>query len=141
MKRTVLIYGLSLAGLILALKFLEYRYLIRELSIEFYLGAVALGFTALGVWAGLRLTSTKTKIIRQKYFEFNEAEFNRLGLSKRELEVLKLMAQGLSNQEIADTLFVSHNTIKTHISNLFLKLDVKRRTQAIQKGKELMLIA
>lgn len=74
-------------------------------------------------------------------FILNETELQRLGISKREHEVLELIAKGLSNQEIADKLFVSLNTIKTHTSNLFLKLEVSRRTQAIQKAKELRLIA
>ena len=114
--------------------------MVRDLSLEFYLGVVALVFTAVGIWAGLRLTRPKTKVIVQKDFTFNEEEFNRLGISKRELEVLELMAQGLSNQEIADKLFVSLNTVKTHSANLFIKLDAKRRTQAVQRAKDLQLI-
>jgi ATP/maltotriose-dependent transcriptional regulator MalT len=73
-------------------------------------------------------------------FQLNEALLAQTGISKREYEVLELMAQGLSNQEIAEKLFVSLNTVKTHTSNLFVKLDAKRRTQAIQKAKELGLI-
>ncbi|GCC52842.1 helix-turn-helix transcriptional regulator [Chryseotalea sanaruensis] len=114
--------------------------MVKDLTIEFYLGVVATIFTAVGIWTGLKLTRTKTKVVVQTEFTFNEIELNRLGISKRELEVLTLMAQGLSNQEIADKLFVSLNTIKTHSSNLFLKLEVNRRTQAIQKAKALSLI-
>lgn len=140
MRRTILLYSLALAALLFLLQWLQFGYMVRDLSLEFYLGVVAIVFTAVGIWAGLRLTRPKTKVIVQKDFTFNEEEFNRLGISKRELEVLELMAQGLSNQEIADKLFVSLNTIKTHSANLFIKLDAKRRTQAVQKAKDLQLI-
>jgi NarL family two-component system response regulator LiaR len=140
MKRTILVYGLSLAALISLLKFLEYRLFVRDLSIEFYVGIVAVMFTILGVWVGLKLTRKKTIIITNANFQFDESRLEKAGISKREYEVLELMARGFSNQEIADKLFVSLNTIKTHSSNLFLKLEAKRRTQAIQKAKELNLI-
>lgn len=133
-------YGLALAVLIFLLKFLEYRLFVRDLSMEFYVGIIAVMFTILGVWAGLKLTRRKTIIITNPHFQFDESRLERLGISKREYEVLELMAKGLSNQEIADKLFVSLNTVKTHTSNLFLKLDARRRTQAIQKAKELQLI-
>jgi two-component system, NarL family, response regulator LiaR len=140
MKRTIILYGLSLATLLFLMQWLQFGFMIRDLSLEFYLGVVAVVFTAIGIWAGLKLTQPKTKVVLQSDFSFNEAECNRLGISKRELEVLQLMAEGFSNQEIADKLFVSLNTVKTHSSNLFIKLEVKRRTQAIQRSKELMLI-
>jgi NarL family two-component system response regulator LiaR len=138
-KKTILIYGLAMALFIFLLKYLEYRLLIHDLSTEIYVGIIAVTFTVLGVWAGLRLTRKKV-IVTNGNFIFNENELQRLGISKREYEVLELVARGLSNQEIADKLFVSLNTVKTHTSNLFLKLDVSRRTQAIQKAKELRLI-
>jgi two-component system, NarL family, response regulator LiaR len=140
MKRTILIYGLSLAVLIFLLKFIEYRFLVRDLSLEFYIGAIAIFFTVLGVWAGLKLTKKKIIVITNPHFQFDQSRIDSLGISKREYEVLELMAKGLSNQEIADKLFVSLNTVKTHSSNLFLKLEVSRRTQAVQKAKELQLI-
>lgn len=140
LKRTIIIYGLTLAALIFLLKFLEYRLFVRDLSIEFYVGIVAVMFTVLGVWAGLKLTKRKTIIVTNPAFRFDESKLEQLGISKREYEVLELMSKGHSNQEIADKLFVSLNTIKTHSSNLFLKLEAKRRTQAIQKAKELNLI-
>ena len=142
MKKTILLYGLALALLVFILKFVEYRFFVRDLSLEFYIGLIAVLFTGVGIWSGIKLTSKKvivTTVPAQPY-ELNEAELKRLGISKREHEVLELMAQGLSNQEIADKLFVSLNTIKTHTSNLFLKLETKRRTQAVQKAKELRLI-
>lgn len=140
MKRTILLYGIALAALLFLLQWLQFSFFVRDLSLEFYLSVVAAVFTAVGIWAGLKLTRSKTKVIIQSDFTFNEEELNRLGISKRELEVLQLMASGLSNQEIADKLFVSLNTVKTHSANLFVKLDAKRRTQAIQKAKELSLI-
>lgn len=140
MKRTIILYGLALATLIGLLKFLEYRLFVRDMSIEFYVGIVAIMFTVLGVWAGLKITRKRTVVFTNPNFQFNESRLEQLGISKREYEVLELMAKGLSNQEIADKLFVSLNTIKTHTSNLFLKLEAKRRTQAIQRAKELELI-
>jgi two-component system, NarL family, response regulator LiaR len=130
MWRTILIYGLALAGLTALLKFFEYKYIVRDLSLEFYLGLVAVFFTAMGIWAGLKLTSKKVQPVLVSSIEVDQKRIESLGLSKREIEVLELIAQGLSN-----------NTVKTHSSNLFLKLDVKRRTQAVQKAKELRIIA
>ena len=139
MKRTVILYGLVLASLVFLLKYFEYRLIVRDLSMEFYVGLVALVFTGLGIWAGLKLTRQRIITVGPEFI-LNQSELVQLGISKREHEVLALMAQGLSNQEIADKLFVSLNTVKTHSSNLFLKLNASRRTQAIQKAKELRLI-
>ncbi|MEJ0030255.1 MAG: helix-turn-helix transcriptional regulator [Bacteroidota bacterium] len=137
MRRTVIIYGLSLAALIFVLKQLQFRYLMRDLSIEFYMGLLAVIFTAVGIWAGLRLTRKKIVTVPISNFQFDPSRIEKLGISKREHEVLELMARGLTNQEIADKLFVSVNTIKTHTANLFSKLDVKRRTQAVQRGERI----
>ncbi|MEQ8363284.1 MAG: LuxR C-terminal-related transcriptional regulator [Cyclobacteriaceae bacterium] len=139
MKKTIFLYGLALAVLVLIMRMIEYRFLVRDLTLEFYIGLVALFFTALGIWVGLRFTRKKVVVIGPE-FHFNEKEQIQRSISKRELEVLELMAQGLANQEIADQLFVSLNTVKTHSSNLFSKLEVSRRTQAIQKAKKLNLI-
>ncbi len=139
MRKTIILYGVALAALTGILKFIEYRFIVRDLSLEFYLGVVAVLFAGLGVWAGQRLTRRKV-VIATPDFKLNEPELQRLGISKREYEVLELMAQGLSNQEIADKLFVSLNTIKTHSSNLFVKLDARRRTQAVRRAKELGLL-
>ena len=144
MRKTILLYGLALAALILLLKIIEYRFFARDLSLEFYLGVVAVLFTILGAWVGLRLTSRNHNkgmmAIPAVDFVPKEDILKRTGISKREYEVLELMAKGNSNQEIADKLFVSLNTVKTHSSNLFVKLDAKRRTQAIQRAKELFLL-
>ena len=142
-----IIYGLSLAALLLLLKWLEWRFIIVEHAFEVYAVAIALIFTAFGIWLAVRLVTPKTKTVvveKQVFvnpnFVLNEAALNEMRLSPRELEVLQLMANGLSNQQIAERLFVSLNTIKTHTSNLFLKLEVERRTQAIDKAKRLSLI-
>lgn len=139
MARTVLLYGVSLAVLIALLKVVEYRFLVRDLSLEVYIGLVAVLFTALGIWVGPRLTRKKIIVVRPD-FVLDKSALDRLGISKREHEVLELMARGHSNQEIAEKLFVSVNTVKTHLANLFLKLEVNRRTQAVQKAKDLRLI-
>ncbi len=128
MRKTILIYAIALAALTGILKFIEYRFFVRDLSLEFYLGVVAILFAGLGVWAGLRLTRRKV-VIANPDFKLNEPELQRLGISKR-----------VSNQEIADKLFVSLNTVKTHSSNLFMKLDARRRTQAVRRAKEFGLL-
>ncbi|MDQ7948185.1 MAG: response regulator transcription factor [Pedobacter sp.] len=146
-QQTIL-YGLSLAALALLLRWLEFRLLILNHSFEIYAGIIAVIFTLLGIWLALKLSRPKieTKIIERPLivnstaFIFNKTFAQQLGLSKREIEVLQLMAKGLSNQEIADQLFVSLNTIKTHSSRLFEKLEVKRRTQAIEMAKKHALI-
>ncbi len=128
-----------MAALIGLMKFIEYRYLVRDFSTEFYVGLVAVMFTAIGIWAGFRLTKKKVVVVGAP-FTLDEEKLRELGISKREHEVLELIASGLSNQEIADKLFVSINTVKTHSSSLFLKLNASRRTQAIQKAKALRLL-
>lgn len=140
MKKTIALYGVALAVLVFLLRFLEYRYLVRDLSMEFYLSVVAVLFTTVGVWMGLKLTRKKVTVSDNRPFVNNDEVLKERGISSREYEVLMLMAQGYSNQEIADKLFVSLNTIKTHSTNLFSKLDARRRTQAVQKAKELGLI-
>lgn len=142
MRKTILLYALLLALLIFLLKVLEYKFFVRDLSLEFYIGVVALLFTGLGIWVGLKLTRKKNAMPPPvgESFVPNESALQQIGISPREYEVLQGMAQGFSNQEIADKLFLSINTVKTHTSNLFIKLDARRRTQAIQKAKALGLI-
>ena len=141
MKKSVFIYGSLLAVLIILLRILEYRFFVRDLSFEIYVSIIAFIFTFFGVWLGYKLINRKKEIIyKNKPVEIDQNAIKELGLSKRELEVLQQMSSGLSNQEIADTLFVSLNTIKTHVSNLFGKLNADRRTQAIQKAQELNII-
>src|SRR5688572_21841191 len=149
-NKTILFYGLLLAAMLFLLKWLELRFVILNHALEIYIGSIALIFTLLGIWLALKLSKPKVKTVvveKEIYrtntadFKLNEEEMTKLGLSKRELEVLQLMAEGLSNQEISERLFVSVSTVKTHTTRLFEKLDVKRRTQAIEKGKRLSLIA
>lgn len=148
-NKAILTYSISLALLLFLLKWLELRFIIFDHAFEVYIGAIAMIFTSLGIWLALKLTRPKVKTVvieKEVYinnnnaFILNEGEVARLGLSKRELEVLQLMAEGFSNREIAERLFVSLNTIKTHTSKLFEKMDVKRRTQAIEKAKRASLI-
>ena len=139
LRKSIILYGLAMAALFGILKFAEYRFFVRDLSLELYLGLVAVLFIALGVWVGRRLTRVKI-INTESEFTIDDAALKRLGITKREYEVLGLIAQGLSNNEIADRLFVSTSTVKTHLSNLFIKLDASRRTQALQKAKELQII-
>ena len=146
--RSIIIYGSSLAALLFLLKWLEWRFIIVNYAFEIYAGFIAVIFTALGIWLALKLSKPKTTILTVEKgirasannFVLNERALNEMGISKRELEVLVLMAHGLSNQEIAQRLFVSLNTIKTHSSKVFEKLEVQRRTQAIEKAKRLSLI-
>ncbi len=137
MKKTIILYGLALAALVFLLEYFEYRFLVRDLSTEFYILIIAVLFTGLGLWLGQKLTGPKTVPVS---FQKNEKALDYLGISERELEVLILVSEGLSNQEIAGRLFVSINTVKTHLSKLYEKLEVKRRTQAVEKAKSLKLI-
>lgn len=136
LAKPVSLYALALASGAFALEWLEYQYVTRAFATEIYIVLIALAFTGLGIWAGYRLTP-KTAALP---FERNEAARKSLGLTDREFEVLERLAAGDANKEIARTLDVSPNTIKTHIASLFQKLEVERRTQAIQKARELRLI-
>ena len=145
MKKHILIYGLCGGMLIVLLKLIEYRFLVVQHSIEIYGGLIALLFAVLGIWLGLKLTrKTETIVVKEVFvaqtFTLNETRLRELGITRRELEILELIAGGLSNREIAEKLFVSENTVKTHSSRLFDKLGAKRRTQAVQMGKALGVI-
>ena len=151
MKKTVLGYGILAGVLIALLKLVEYRYLVIEHSLEIYGGIIAALFAALGIWLGLKLTKTRV-VTREVHvpvevlvpvggpFQRNEKRLEELGITARELEILEAMAAGLSNREIAERLFVSENTVKTHAGRVFDKLAAKRRTQAVQLAKEAGLI-
>ena len=147
MKKQILIYGLCGGVLIVLLKLVEYRFLVVEHSVEIYGGLIALVFAVLGIWLGLKLTNRKETIVVKEVqvsaaqtFALNQARLQELKITRRELEILELIAGGLSNREIAERLFVSENTVKTHSSRLFDKLSAKRRTQAVQLAKEFGLI-
>ncbi len=145
--RDILIYGVCGGVLVTVLKLTEYRFLVVEHSVEIYSALVAALFAGLGIWLGLTLTRKKPEVIIKEVpapvagpFVVNEARVDELGITPRELEILGLIAAGLSTREIAARLFVSENTVKTHSSRLFEKLGAKRRTQAVQKGKAARLI-
>ena len=153
MKKTVLLYGLLGGVLVAVLKMVEYRFLIIEHSFEIYGGIIAAIFSAVGIWLGLKLTRPRETVITREVpvevrvlvptggpFVRNQARVDQLGLTPRELDILEAMAAGLSNREIAERLFVSENTVKTHAGRVFDKLAAKRRTQAVQLAKEAGLI-
>lgn len=148
--RSILLYGCSLAVLLFLLKWFQWKFVIIENAIEIYVGLIALFFTILGAWVAKQLTRpvTKTIIVEKEIhlppadaFIRNEAELEKLNLTGREWDVLQLMATGKSNAEIAGSLFLSVSTVKTHVSNIFVKMDVKSRTQAMEKAKRLKIIA
>ena len=153
-NKAVIIYSVSLAFLLFLLKWLELRFIIFDHSFEIYIGFIAIIFTGLGIWLAVRLSKPKPDshrvervvvekevyIHRNENFVRNTSLVAQLELSKRELEILGLLAQGHSNREIAAKLFVSVSTVKTHIQNLFEKLDVKRRIQAVEKARRLSLV-
>ena len=155
MKRHVLIFGLVGGLLIAILRYTEYRFVVIEYSVEIYGALVAVLFASFGVWLGLRITRRR-EVIREKIvvrevliaaaapavepFAPNTAQQAALGITARELEILTLIARGLSNREIATQLFVSENTVKTHCARTFAKLGAARRTQAVQRGKDLGLL-
>jgi len=147
MKKTVILYGILGGVLIAVLKAIEYRWLVVEHSVEIYGAIVAALFAALGIWLGLKLTRNKETIVVQEVlvpaptsFTIDDKKRTALGITPRELEILQLIAAGLSNKEIAERVNVSQNTVKTHSSRVFDKLGARRRTQAVQLGKELRLI-
>jgi DNA-binding NarL/FixJ family response regulator len=147
MGRHVLLFGLLAGILIAGLRLIEYRWLVLQHSVEIYGALVAAIFSAVGIWLGRRLTRRPEKVVIQEVlvpaparFIRDEHKLTALGITPRELEVLQLIAEGLSNREIAERVHVSENTVKTHSSRVFDKLGARRRTQAVQLGKELRLI-
>jgi DNA-binding CsgD family transcriptional regulator len=147
MKRHILIYGLVGGVLIALLKWSEYRFLVLEHSMEVYGGLIAATFAVLGIWLGVKLTGKQKEIIVKEVpvaagqpFVPDERKREHLSITPREMEILQLIAKGMSNREIADKLFVSENTVKTHSSRVFDKLGARRRTQAVQLGKEFGLL-
>jgi len=147
MKRHVLMYGLIGGILIALLQWTEYQFTVVEYSLEIYGGLIAATFAVLGIWLGLKLTAKRQTIVVKEVsvpaegpFVPDERKREDLRVTRRELEILELIAQGLSNREIAEKLFVSESTVKTHSSRVFDKLGARRRTQAVQLGKEFGLL-
>lgn len=134
MTRTIILWSLVLAAGAFVLQWLQYQYLVRLFSEQIYIAVVGTAFAAGGVWAGWKLTS------RPVPFAQNDAARASLGLTGQEMKVLEKLAEGQSNKEIARTLGLSPNTVKTHIANLFAKLGVVRRSQAVAKARGLHLI-
>jgi DNA-binding CsgD family transcriptional regulator len=146
-RKHVLLYGLLGGVLIAGLRVIEYRWLVVEHSVEIYGALVAAVFASVGIWLGLGLTRHRTTVVVREVtvpaplnFVRDEGKLDSLGITPRELEILELIAAGLSNKEIAERVHVSENTVKTHSSRVFDKLGARRRTQAVQLGKELRLI-
>jgi DNA-binding CsgD family transcriptional regulator len=147
MTRQVVLWGAAGGVLIALLKVIEYKHFVHEYPSGMYGGLVALIFTAIGLYLGLKWTRAREIVIVKEVpargggpFVLNESSLRDIGLTRREHEILGLIAQGLSNREIGEKLFVSENTVKTHSSRLFVKMEVNRRVQAVQRGKDLGLI-
>jgi DNA-binding CsgD family transcriptional regulator len=144
------LYGLLLAALVFGLKWLQWKFLVVDISLEVYIGVIAAFFTILGIWMARLMIKPKVETIviekvipvhRSDDHTINHTELKKLGLTSREYEILELLTKGCSNAEIAGSLFLSLSTVKTHVSNLFVKMDVKSRTQAIEKAKRLKIVA
>ncbi|MCC5929143.1 MAG: response regulator transcription factor [Cyclobacteriaceae bacterium] len=147
--RHILIYSFMLAILVGLLKWFQWKFLIVDNAIDIYIGLIAVFFTLLGIWIATQLTRPRVeKVIVEKEifvpitdeFTINKTELDKLNLTKREYEILQLITKGHSNADIASLLFLSLSTVKTHTSNLFVKMNVKRRTQAIEKAKRLQIV-
>lgn len=136
MARTIILYALALALAAGALEWLEYRHVTRAFSTEMYVALLAIGFVALGIWVGQRLTPRPAPA----EFRRNDEAIRSLGLTPRECEILALLASGESNKEMARSLDISPNTVKTHVARVYEKLEVERRVQAIEKARWLALI-
>lgn len=151
MRRTVLVFGAIGGALVAALRLIEYRFLVVEHSMEVYGGLVAVVFAGLGLWLGQTVASRRHREARgvvgeappsaRASFARNVARQAELGITAREMEILELIAAGLSNREIGERLFVSENTVKTHSGRLLDKLGARRRTHAVQRGRDEGLIA
>ena len=133
------------------MRYVEYRFLVVSHSVEIYAALIAAGFAAIGIWLGRTITGRKVEVrevtvevpvpAASTPFVADQERIEALGITPRELEVLNLIAEGLSNKEMAVRLFVSENTVKTHASRVFDKLGASRRTQAVQFAKSQRLIA
>jgi len=147
-SRHIILYGLFMAILVFILKWLQWKYLIADNSSDIYIGLIAFFFTLLGTWIATQLAKPKiqTVIVEKEVYltrpddiTINETELKNLSLTTREYEVLQLLTRGYTNAEVAEKLFLSLSTVKTHVSNLFVKMDVKNRTQAVEKANRLKI--
>jgi NarL family two-component system response regulator LiaR len=141
MRKSAILYGIALALILIFSQWLQIHFWKRNLTVEVYVGLAGILFLGVGIFAGYQWQQRKKKYLHVNLTSDVDVSLaEQFGLSKRETEVLQKMSEGLSNQEIADALFVSLNTVKTHTANIFIKLEVKRRTQAIQKARELKIV-
>jgi len=147
--RHIVYYGLATAILIFGLKWLQWNFLIVDNAIDIYIGLIAVVFTMLGVWVASQIIKPKTQTVyvekqvilnQPQHFIINQTELERLNLTNREYQILKLLVQGCSNSDIATELYLSVNTIKTHVSNLYVKMNVKNRFQAITTAKRMNIV-
>ena len=147
-NKSIFLYAVLMALLVFTLKWMQWKYLIVDHSIDIYVGLIAVFFTLLGIWVASQLAKPKIEtvvvekevyVVPPESFVLNEVELKKLNLTTREYEVLQQLSKGLSNAEIGEQLFLSLSTVKTHVSNLFFKMEVKNRTQAIEKAKRLKL--
>lgn len=143
-RTQIILYGISLGTLAILLKVLEYRLMVYDYALELFIGVVAVLFMLVGTWFGMKVRARRGAMlpaaVGEVPFSVSPELLREFGISKREYEVLELIAQGCSTKEIADRLYVSRNTVKTHAASLFQKLDARRRTQAVQKAKSLGLL-
>ena len=136
MKKTIFVFSALIVALLVLFQLSKYAYLSGDISIEITIGVIAVVFFFIGIYINRKTQRKKEKTTP----EINLKKVEQLGISQREYEVLVQISKGLSNKEIANTLFVSESTIKTHVSNLLVKLNAKRRTQAIQRAKDLQIL-
>lgn len=148
MKQVIIGFGILIFALLVLFKLARFQYFKSGFQIEIWIAAFSILFFVIGIFLSRKIFTAKTTIIENKNaepagqpFEVDAAQLSKLGISKREFEILQLINDGLSNQQIADKLFVSENTVKKHISNLFFKMDVERRTEAIKKAKGLKILS
>ena len=137
MKKTILVFGLLIIALLMLFQFSKYALISNNLTIELAIALIAIVFFFVGIYINKKSLNTATAI---PLTEINHKKIEELEISNREYEVLQKISEGLSNKEIAEKLFLSESTIKTHVSNLLVKLNSKRRTQAVQIAKSFQII-
>ena len=147
MKQVVLGFGILIFALLMLFQLARIQSFKSGFKIEIWIAIFSILFFIIGIFISRKLFKPKPKLIEKEIylntdqpFEVDASQISKLGISKREYEILQLIDEGLSNQQIAEKLFVSENTIKKHISNLFFKMDVERRTEAIKKAKGLKIL-
>jgi DNA-binding NarL/FixJ family response regulator len=136
MKKTILVFGLLILAILLLFQFSKYTLTTGNISTEVVVSVIALTFFFIGIYINKKSLHKSAS----NSTEIDENKITELEITTREYEVLKFISDGLSNKEIGEKLFLSESTIKTHVSNLLLKLNAKRRTQAIQIAKSLKII-